>query len=216
MNKKKQRRRRHAHGGMKGIIHRVVDGVGDALGIGRGLVIAGFVVGFVFVPLLSFAWLCFSTAGIGSVIPSRHVATFGASAPTHTVPRSELALRRSPRTPVRPLPKQTLTSAKRTPRLQVRLTNKPQPPRSFARDSRVSVPAQERSKNLSRRKSTSLNESFGFAELNRVLQFQRTPKPLVHCYAKLFERTSRSNSTSTSVRIDNARRYGQFKTSRVA
>jgi phage shock protein PspC (stress-responsive transcriptional regulator) len=55
MNKKKQRRRRHARAGMTGIIHRVLDGLGDALGIGRGLVIAGFVVGFVFVPLLSLA-----------------------------------------------------------------------------------------------------------------------------------------------------------------
>jgi len=55
MNKKKQRRRRHARAGMTGIIHRVIDGLGDALGIGRGLVIAGFVVGLVFVPLLSLA-----------------------------------------------------------------------------------------------------------------------------------------------------------------
>ena len=55
MNKKKQRRRRHARAGMMGIIHRVIDGLGDALGIGRGLVIAGFVVGFVFVPVLNLA-----------------------------------------------------------------------------------------------------------------------------------------------------------------
>ena len=50
-------RRRHptgrGHGRRYGPIKRVTRGLADAFGIPRGLVIAGFVLGFVFVPLLA-------------------------------------------------------------------------------------------------------------------------------------------------------------------
>ena len=55
MSKKKHRRKQRSCNSLTGTIYRVIDGLGDALGVGRGLVIAGFVVGFVFVPLLSVA-----------------------------------------------------------------------------------------------------------------------------------------------------------------
>ena len=49
--------RRHPHGRRsgrrRGPIKRVIRGLADALGIPRGVVIAGFVLGFVFVPLLT-------------------------------------------------------------------------------------------------------------------------------------------------------------------
>lgn len=51
--------RRHHHrrkcGRRRGPIKRVTRGLADAFGVPRGVVIAGFVVGFVFVPLLSLA-----------------------------------------------------------------------------------------------------------------------------------------------------------------
>lgn len=51
--------RRHYHrrryGRRRGPIKRVTRGLADAFGVPRGVVIAGFVVGFVFVPLLSLA-----------------------------------------------------------------------------------------------------------------------------------------------------------------
>ena len=50
-------RRRHSKhrgcGRRRGPIKRVIRGLADAFGIPRGMVIAGFVLGFVFVPLLS-------------------------------------------------------------------------------------------------------------------------------------------------------------------
>ena len=49
--------RRHSHyrrsGRRRGPVKRVTRGLADALGLPRGMVIAGFVVGFVFVPLLT-------------------------------------------------------------------------------------------------------------------------------------------------------------------
>ena len=48
---------RHSHGRRsrrrRGPIKRVTRGLADAFGVSRGLVIAGFVIGFVFVPLLA-------------------------------------------------------------------------------------------------------------------------------------------------------------------
>lgn len=46
---------RRRYGRRRGPIRRVTRGLADAFGVPRGLVIAGFVVGFVFVPLLSLA-----------------------------------------------------------------------------------------------------------------------------------------------------------------
>ena len=56
----RRRNCRGRHGRRRGPIGRVVRGLSDAFGIPRGMVIAGFVLGFVFVPLL--ALLAFLTA----------------------------------------------------------------------------------------------------------------------------------------------------------
>ena len=53
MNRRHYHRRRY--GRRRGPIKRVTRGLADAFGVPRGVVIAGFVVGFVFVPLLSLA-----------------------------------------------------------------------------------------------------------------------------------------------------------------
>ena len=53
MNRRHHHRRRY--GRRRGPIKRVTRGLADAFGVPRGVVIAGFVIGFVFVPLLSLA-----------------------------------------------------------------------------------------------------------------------------------------------------------------
>ena len=52
MNRRQHRNRRR-YGRRRGPIKRVIRGLAEAFGIPRGVVIAGFVLGFVFVPLLS-------------------------------------------------------------------------------------------------------------------------------------------------------------------
>ena len=53
MSKRKHRRRCKSGNGVWGMIDRVVDGLSQALGLGHGMIITGFVLGFIFVPLLT-------------------------------------------------------------------------------------------------------------------------------------------------------------------
>ena len=53
MSKRKQRRRCRKSKGVWGMIDRVVHGLSEALGLGHGMIITGFVLGFIFVPLLT-------------------------------------------------------------------------------------------------------------------------------------------------------------------
>ena len=53
MSKRKHRRRCRKSKGVWGMIDRVVHGLSEALGLGHGMIITGFVLGFIFVPLLT-------------------------------------------------------------------------------------------------------------------------------------------------------------------
>lgn len=53
MTRHRHQHRRRRGCGASGAVHRVLDGLSGVLGVGRDVVIAGFVVGLVFVPLLS-------------------------------------------------------------------------------------------------------------------------------------------------------------------
>ncbi len=53
MSKRKHRRSCKSGKGVWGICDRVVHGLSEALGLGHGMIITGFVLGFIFVPLLT-------------------------------------------------------------------------------------------------------------------------------------------------------------------
>ena len=53
MSERRNRRRSEKSHGFWEIVERVVNGLSEALGLGHGMIITGFVLGFIFVPLLT-------------------------------------------------------------------------------------------------------------------------------------------------------------------